>query len=933
MEELNRFFVTLQKLRRFNTIRRTECRFRRPSEPFVEAVNISRLAPLPRWSWIGPLGLTVVLLAILGGNPNCELLGQISFPLSDRQEETDERRAFRLFNEGKFLDAIALAKANDAKLGQYSVEEKWSILVIRAQLAMGEYASALESLNQALELKRFQYSIRHRWIGIEVCRFNREDDRAAQLIKEISELVSRNAWQYRDPANQVVLGKYFLSLRADAKEVLDAFYNPTKKRYAREPEVYRAIAELAIEKRDFGLAAENFERVVELAPGDPDALLGVALAYLPSDSEKSNVALQQALAINPNHVDSLLLVADQHISSERYDEAETVLKQVLDVNPGQPVAWAYRAVIAHLANEPAKEGEYRANALADWPGNPNVDHVIGRELSEKYRFKEGEKYQRRSIVYDKNYLPAKIQLAHDLLRLGQELEGWKLADEVFDADQYSVVAHNLVTLRDQISKFRTLEQDGFVVRMDSAEAEIYGPRVLELLVAAKSSLCQKYETELESPIFVEIFPRQQDFAIRTFGLPGGAGFLGVCFGRVITMNSPAAQGSNLTSWESVLWHEFCHVVTLQKTKNKMPRWLSEGISVYEEKLADPAWGDSLTVTYRKMMLGDELTPVSELSGAFLRPKTPMHLQFAYYQSSLVVEYLVENFGLESLLGVLDELSVGTPINDALRRHCAPVEFIDKKFVEFAKARAETLAPQANWDEVDLKPGTPGADWAAWNQEHPDNLMGLIGEAQQWIAEQEWQRAVAVLEKVVQLSPETKSAYAGLARGYRELGESEKETQALESLAKMEADDVEMLVRLLEISSTHGDWEKTKSYARRLLAVNPLIPSPYRYLSIAAEKTSDDEAIIESLRVLANMDPLDRADLHFRLASALHRTKQLAPARRQAVLALEQAPRYREAHALLIKIIEEQTTMLDNPEGDSANESVNDAEDESPGSDH
>ena len=74
------------------------------------------------------------------------------------------------------------------------------------------------------------------------------------------------------------------------------------------------------------------------------------------------------------------------------------------------------------------------------------------------------------------------------------------------------------------------------------------------------------------PVTVEIFPQQQDFAIRTFGLPGGEGFLGVCFGRVITANSPASQGDSPSNLDSVLWHEFCHVVTLEKTSNRMPRW-------------------------------------------------------------------------------------------------------------------------------------------------------------------------------------------------------------------------------------------------------------------------------------------------------------------------------------------------------------------------
>ena len=99
--------------------------------------------------------------------------------------------------------------------------------------------------------------------------------------------------------------------------------------------------------------------------------------------------------------------------------------------------------------------------------------------------------------------------------------------------------------------------------------------------------CEKYGVTLTEPVIVEIFPQQKEFAVRTFGLPGADGLLGVCFGRVVTANSPASQGEHPANWEAVLWHEFCHVVTLSKTRNKMPRWLSEGISVYEEGQENP----------------------------------------------------------------------------------------------------------------------------------------------------------------------------------------------------------------------------------------------------------------------------------------------------------------------------------------------------------
>src|SRR3954453_17473927 len=112
------------------------------------------------------------------------------------------------------------------------------------------------------------------------------------------------------------------------------------------------------------------------------------------------------------------------------------------------------------------------------------------------------------------------------------------------------------------------------------------------------------------------------------------------------MNSPTGNGGATANWRSVLWHEFTHVVTLGLTKNKMPRWLSEGISVFEERQARGSWGEQMKPRYRAMILGEELTPVSQLSAAFLQPKTPIHLGFAYYESSLVVEWLTQRWGLD-----------------------------------------------------------------------------------------------------------------------------------------------------------------------------------------------------------------------------------------------------------------------------------------------
>ena len=148
----------------------------------------------------------------------------------------------------------------------------------------------------------------------------------------------------------------------------------------------------------------------------------------------------------------------------------------------------------------------------------------------------------------------------------------------------------------------------------------------------------------------------------------------------------------------MLWHEFCHVITLQFTKNKMPRWLSEGISVYEELQENSVWGQAMTPRYREMILGKDFTPLSELSAAFLAPKTEMHLQFAYYESYLAVEFLVKKFGIESLRKILHDLGEGTEINTAIAKHTAPLDEVEKDFEKFAKTRAEQLAPELVFDK-------------------------------------------------------------------------------------------------------------------------------------------------------------------------------------------------------------------------------------------
>jgi tetratricopeptide (TPR) repeat protein len=568
--------------------------------------------------------------------------------------------------------------------------------------------------------------------------------------------------------------------------------------------------------------------------------------------------------------------------------------------------------------------------LKFWKNNPRVDYLIGLKLSQKYRFAEGAAHQRQALSFDRDYLPAKGQLAQDLLRLGDETEGWRLAQIVQKQDAYDVEAYNLANLHDAMNKFTAVTNDDFLVRMSPQEAAIYGSRVLDLLSRAKTNLCAKYGMELKRPTIVEVFPEQKDFAVRTFGMPGNSGYLGVCFGQVVTANSPAVHMGHPVNWEAVLYHEFCHVVTLQMTRNKMPRWLSEGISVYEETQANPSWGQRMTPGYREMVLGDELTPVSRLSAAFLAPPSETHLQFAYYESSLVVEFIIQRYGIEKLKAVLRDLGDGTEINLAIAKHTAPMEEIEADFNKFARERAEKLGPGLDWTKPDFlqaaksrrggrrgrtveaptnqvetaaAPQTSDEAWARWATEHPTNYWAMSRQAGQWAEEKKWTEAKPVLKQLVDLYPDStgpESAYWLLAAAHRSLGETNEERQVLTRFATEDDEAADAYIRLAELGVESGDWAGVALNADRYLAVNPLVLPPYRFRAQAAEKTEDRSAAIESYRAMLQLNPPDPAEVHFRLASLLHQAND-PEARIQVLKALEEAPRYRPALRLLLEI--------------------------------
>lgn len=797
-----------------------------------------------------------------------------------------------------------------ARIGETAVQRgqpspEWRLLRLEAlrrlgqlEVAFKESGEATAKLPENLELLMMRHDL-------AVALGRRET--AQEALQAINRAARAKPLKDRTAREITVLGRAALAAGADAQKVIEQFFKAARKADAKAAEPCLAAGWLAIEKNDFARAAEEFRTGLKEHGETADLRYGLAKAYDPSDREKSEENIKRALEVNPHHEGALLLRAEHAIGAERFVEAEALIQQVLDVDAASPQAWAYRAAVAYVTT--SDEGamkRHRDEGLKQWAANPEVDHIIGRCVSRAYRFAEGAAHQRQALAFDPGHLRAKVQLSHDLLRLGQEEEAWKLAAEVRAADGYQVQAHNIGLLEKEMERFVTKTFPDFVIRMPEREWPVYGERALALLREARAVLSKKYGLDMNRAVLVEFFPSQQDFAIRTFGNLGGQGILGACFGTVVTMNSPGSLAHGRNNWESTLWHEFCHVVTLSVTKNRMPRWLSEGISVYEEAQRDPAWGMRMTRKFRGMILDDgALTPVSELSSAFLHPESDDELMFAYYESSQVVQFLIDSYGEAKFRAILTDLAAGKRINEAIAAQTASLDKIEKAFAAKMQMIAGAYGSSVDWKKPtpeEVNPLDPES-FASYLKAHPKNFWAARKHVSELMDAEQWEAAVAAAQRLIELVPDDTSdegGYLAKAEALRHLGKVDEEAAVLRDLCTRSSDVLPALLRLVEIESTAQRWDEVRLHAMRATALNPFLAGPQTALARAADALGDVPGAISGYERMLSLETDNRADVLFRLAR-LHRSTDLEKSRRYVLDSLALAPRFREAHRLLLDL--------------------------------
>jgi tetratricopeptide (TPR) repeat protein len=184
-----------------------------------------------------------------------------------------------------------------------------------------------------------------------------------------------------------------------------------------------------------------------------------------------------------------------------------------------------------------------------------------------------------------------------------------------------------------------------------------------------------------SPTRIEIFSRQADFSVRSVGFEGFPA-LGVCFGPVVTAVSPLSELRGTQSWARTAYHEFTHVIHLGISRNRCPRWITEGIATWEEETRNPSWTRNLRRELVDALANDDLLECRTINRAFRGPR----VIYAYYQSGLMVRMVVERRGFAPLVRLLQRFEQGADLDQAFRDclETTPEDF-DRDFEAWARA--------------------------------------------------------------------------------------------------------------------------------------------------------------------------------------------------------------------------------------------------------
>jgi tetratricopeptide (TPR) repeat protein len=647
----------------------------------------------------------------------------------------------------------------------------------------------------------------------------------------------------------------------------------------RNAEAFIAWGDLYTEKYNEQEAIDIYRDALKVDPNLPEAHIGIARGLSSSEPERGFAEYEKAMAANPNYPEGHLLNAEQSIDSEQFGKALQEINKALEVNPKSTEALSMLASISFLQNKTDDFNKYVKQVLEINPFYSRLYDTIADNAVSLRLYKDAVGFARKALEINPKDWNAMSILGVNLTRIGEEDEGKAALEASFKGDPFNAMSYNNLNLIDSLEHFVRFDTPHFKVKLHESEVAVMRPYVAELLEKAYNTLTEKYGFKPEGPINFEMYPEHEDFAVRTLGLPGIPA-LGVCFGKLFVMDSPSARKPDSFSWGSTLWHEFAHVITLQMTDHKIPRWFSEGLSVYEERKGFPGWGDDLKVDYLSAIKAKKLLSTAELNDGFIRPKFENQVLVSYYQASLICDYIEQKFGFPAIKKMLLLYKQGKSTADVFQEALGlSLDQFDTEFFKWVDDRVKG---------IDIK-----------------TFSGLMSSGEEAVAKGDTDKAIEIFTKSIEMYPEytdDHNAYEPLAEQYLKKGDKKAAIDTYKKFMTYSETGFKASLKLSDLLLEAGDTAGARQALDAAMYIRPMDLEEHQKLGDLLLNQKQYAGATREFEAMIALSAPDKAGTYYKLAESNFGQGNRDAARTNVRKALEIAPSYEPAQELLLKIV-------------------------------
>lgn len=723
---------------------------------------------------------------------------------SDPQVQT--LKAQILIDDGRFKEAIALLQQH---LATHEMSICGRYLLGKAYESSGDIENAIASYKWFIEKP---HDLLDKW--------STKGEEAFENAEEVTCLGRAvDGWAtltgaYRTDRN---LHGTILRIFTRVFDVMDRNYWPA----------HIAAAEFQLARSNVRAARVHLQMALEANPNDPKTMLLLAqVAVGMNDMAGATVAMDTLRRADPDSMEAEIIEIYTQVRSDSIESAADRAERLVKRFPDRLEALGAASGLAQITADDPKSAQYLARADTLAPRSPLAYTIAGELLGMRHQQVASEKMFETALARS----PWDTSIAHGLgelyLNNGREDEARKILTNAYEVDPFNLKTVNYLRLLDELAKFNRIETAHYVFYFDQGTDPLVQQFMAPYMEQAYDEVTSFFQYQPPVKIRIQVYPSEDEFSVRMAGIPGIENY-GVSFGHVLAVIAPR-EGTTKGNfhWARVMKHEFTHTINLLQTDSRIPRWLTEGLAVWQEGLwlRFPDVPRELAVRAED----DKLFSVRGLALAFLRPKTAGDGEQAYTQSSWLGRYMETKYGHDAVLKLINAYGHGKIDEEAFEIATGTkLDQFEKEFHAWVKEETSHWGYRKDAKE---------------EKKINDDLAKLAKDGESMIKAKQFKEAIDIWEKYRTIRPLEKIPHQRLAYLYlqKDTHDSYKAIANLEFLHWLELSNTIYARQIAREYSKLGEPDKALWWAKQLVYMNLYDPQSHEMLADIAEKAGQTE---------------------------------------------------------------------------------------------